>query len=71
MSPSLAKAKGDLEERRKSDPDKWVIAARRRRKTRLAIKVIAAIVHLGTSKDANGLLHRQKREMAGQIQPQS
>ena len=48
---------GDLEERRKNDPDKLEIAARLRRKTTLSVKDIAARMHLGTSKGANRNLH--------------
>jgi REP element-mobilizing transposase RayT len=61
----------DLVTRRKNDPDKLVIAARLRRETTLTIKAIAARVLLGSSKGANGLLHRQMREMAIQIKPAS
>ena len=67
----LGRAERDLAVRRKSDPDKLVIAARLRRETTLAIKAIAAIAHLGSSKGANGLLHRQMTKLASQIQPHS
>ena len=55
----LGWAERDRQERRKSDPDKLVIAAWLRRETTLTIKAIAAIVHLASSQGANGLLHRQ------------
>jgi len=45
----LGWAERDRQERRKSDPDKLVIAARLRRETTLTIKAIAAVVHLGSS----------------------
>jgi hypothetical protein len=48
---------GDLEERRKNDPDKLEIAARLRRETTLSVKEIAARMPLGTSKGANRNLH--------------
>lgn len=53
---------GDLASRRRNDPVKLEIAARLRRETTLSIKAIAARVHLGTSKTANGKLHRYMRE---------
>lgn len=48
---------GDLESRRKNDPDKLEIAARLRRETTLSVKDIATRMHLGTSKGANRNLH--------------
>jgi hypothetical protein len=48
----------DLTTRRKSDPDKLVIAARLRRETTLSIRAIAARVQLGSSKSANARLHQ-------------
>jgi REP element-mobilizing transposase RayT len=48
----------ELAARCKSDPAKLAIAARLRRETTLAVKVIATRVHLGTSKSANALLHK-------------
>ena len=54
----LAWKEGDLEERRKNDPDKLAIAARLRRETTLSVKDIAARMRLGTSKGANSNLHR-------------
>jgi hypothetical protein len=47
----------DLQARRKNDPAKPEIAARRRQETTLPIKEIAARVPLGTSKRANRKLH--------------
>jgi hypothetical protein len=44
---------------------------RLRRETTLTIKAIAAIAHLGSSKGANGFLHRQMKKLASQIQPHS
>jgi len=52
---------GDLEKRRKNDPDKLEIAARLRRETTLSVKDIAARMHLGTSKGANRNLHNHMR----------
>jgi hypothetical protein len=57
--------KRDLVMRSKSDPDKMVIAARLGRETMLTIKAIAALVPLGSSEGANGLLPRPMKEMAG------
>jgi hypothetical protein len=57
----LAWKEGDLEERRKNDPDKLAIAARLRRETTLSVKDIAARMRLGTSKGANRNLHNQMR----------
>ena len=48
----------ELAVRRKSDPDKLRIAARLRRATTLSVKVIAARMHLGTSRSANARLHQ-------------
>jgi hypothetical protein len=51
--------------RRKSDPLKLGMAARLKRATTLSIKGIAARVHLGTSKAANGrngLLHERSAD---------
>ena len=48
----------DLKARRKNDPAKLAIAARLRKETTLPIKVIAARMHLGTSKSANSTLHK-------------
>jgi hypothetical protein len=48
----------DLLARRKSDAVKLEIAARLRRETTLSTKVIAARMHLGSSKAANRSLHR-------------
>ena len=47
----------ELAWRRKSDPAKLGIAVRLRKETTLAIKGIAARLHLGTSKSANIRLH--------------
>lgn len=64
---------GDLEERRKNDPDKLEIAARLRRETTLCVKEIAARIHLGTSKGANRNLHnhmgRDSPPATGQAPP--
>jgi hypothetical protein len=48
----------DLAARRKNAPEKLAIAARLRKETTLTVKEIAARVVLGTSKSANGKLHR-------------
>ena len=48
----------DLAARRKNAPEKLAIAARLRKETTLTVKQIAARVVLGTSKSANGKLHR-------------
>jgi putative transposase len=48
----------DLAAQRKNAPEKLVIAARLRKETTLTVKEIAARVSLGTSKSANGKLHR-------------
>jgi len=48
----------DLASRRKSDPDKLALGILLRQQTTLAIKWIAARLHLGTSKGANANRHR-------------
>jgi hypothetical protein len=48
----------DLAAKRKNAPGKPAIAARLRKETTLTINEIAARVSLGTSKSANGKLHR-------------
>jgi hypothetical protein len=48
----------DLASRRKSDTDKLALENLLRQQTTLSIKGIAARLHLGTSKGANGTLHR-------------
>jgi hypothetical protein len=53
----LGWTEADLVRQRKNAPGKLDIAARPRRETTLPIKRIAARVHLGTSKSANGILH--------------
>jgi hypothetical protein len=60
----LGWTEADLAARRKSDPDKLVIAARLRKETTLTIKSIAAKVHLGTSKSANARIHAWMRNGA-------
>jgi hypothetical protein len=57
---------GDLRRQRKKAPGKLDLAARLRRETILPLKWIAARVHLGTSKSANGKLHDWMR---AQTQP--
>ena len=49
---------GQLQLRRKNDPEKLAIGARLRRETTLTLKAIAARVGLGSSKSANTTLHR-------------
>jgi len=51
----------DLLARRKNDAVKLAIAARLRRETTLSTKVIAARMHLGSSKAANRSLHSYMR----------
>ena len=57
----LGWGEADLVSRRKSDPAKLGVAAGLRRETTLPIKVIAARLHLGTSKSANIRLHTAMR----------
>jgi len=52
----------DLINRPKSDADKLEIAARLRRETTLSLKLIAARLHLGSSKAANTKLHNHMRQ---------
>ena len=54
----------ELAKRAKTDPGKLEMAARLRRETTLAIKEIAARVHLGTSKSANARLHEWMKRTA-------
>jgi putative transposase len=61
----------DLTTRRKNDPAKLAIAARLRKETTLPIKVIAARVHLGTSKSANARLHSWMANTARPVPAQS
>jgi len=51
----------DLITRRKNDPAKLEMAARLRRETTLSLKAIAVRLQLGTSKTANGKLHKYMR----------
>jgi putative transposase len=60
----------DLVMRRKNDPDKLEIAARLRRETTLPVKAIAARIHLGTSKNANAILHKHMRSSSSSNPPQ-
>ncbi len=55
-----------LTERKKCDPQKLAIAMRLRKETSLTIKVIAARLHLGTSRNAGERLHELR---ADQLQP--
>jgi REP element-mobilizing transposase RayT len=50
--------KGELRNRRKSDPEKLAIAARLRRETTLSVSEIAGLVHLGVPSGAKVVLHR-------------
>lgn len=60
----------ELTVRSKSRPDKQALAARLRGETILSIRVIAARVHLGTSKSANARLHQWMGTSANTVQNQ-
>lgn len=63
----------DLAAQRKNAPEKLALAARLRKETTLTVKEIAARVCLGTSKSANGKLHRfmqSDRQFQPAIRPQ-
>jgi|GEM_PF-681968 len=51
----------ELARRCKGDPGKMALAGRQRRETTLAVKAIAARLHLWTSKSANTRLHSWMR----------
>ncbi len=53
-------------ERKKCDPEKLAIAIRLRKETSLTINVIAAHLHLGTTRNAAERLHELRTE---QLQP--
>ena len=65
LSQALARrdwTEADLAARRRSDPGKLAIAARRRSETTLPVKWIAARVPIGTTKGAKSWLHHLAHE---------